>query len=281
MKYPALDVDGVDSDFLLALLDEFGPTAADIHGSTVTVFFHDAAGRDAARSVVVLTHPDANVQTRDVDDEDWARRSQENLTAITVGRVTVAPPWNVGSDSGSDFRASNLEDQNSGPVTIVIAPSMGFGTGHHATTRLCLRALQELDLSGTRVVDVGTGSGVLAIAARTLGAGEVIGIDDDADAIHSALENLAQNPQVDRVLFEVKDLRSAPLPKADVITANLTGALLIRSADLLKRGLNPNGSLIVSGVQRHERDDVARAFDRAHVVWESSEDEWVGIIFRP
>ena len=273
LKYPAIDVDGVDSDFLLALLDDLGPTAVDIHGSTVTVFFHDVARRDLARDVVIRTHPDANVRTRDIDDEDWARRSQENLTAITVGRITVVPPW--------DTAVSNPGARALRAVTIVIAPSMGFGTGHHATTRLCLQALQQLNIAAAHVVDVGTGSGVLAIAARMLGAAEAIGIDDDPDAIHAATENLARNPQVDGVRFEVSDLRSAALPKADVITANLTGALLIRSADILLAALNPGGSIIVSGLQSHERDDVVHAFGRAHITWEGAEDEWVALIFRP
>jgi ribosomal protein L11 methyltransferase len=288
LKYPAIDVEGVDSDFLLALLDDLGPTAVDIHGSVVTVFFHDVARRDAARDVVVRTHPDSNVHSRDIDDENWARRSQENLAAITVGRIAVVPPWDAATPSPeSRPSAGALAEQEIAspvirtPVTIVIAPSMGFGTGHHATTRLCLQALQELDLTGAHVVDVGTGSGVLAIAARILGAADAIGIDDDPDAIHAAMENVTRNPQADRVRFEVKDLRSAPLPKADVITANLTGALLVRSANLLRAAVNPGGSLIVSGLQSHERDDVVRAFGRAHITWEAAEDEWIGIVLRP
>jgi len=156
---------------------------------------------------------------------------------------------------------------------------MGFGTGHHATTRLCLRALQELDLIGSSVLDVGTGSGILAIAARLLGAVEVLGIDDDRDAIQSAIENLERNPGVSQVRFEVKDLRAGLLPRVDVIMANLTGALLIRSADLLLQALAQHGSLIVSGLQSHERDDVVAAFGDARVVWEATEDEWVGLLF--
>jgi ribosomal protein L11 methyltransferase len=269
----------MDSDFLLALVDDFKPSAVDTHDSVVTIFFPDAGRRDLAKDALVRAYPDISIQARDIDDEDWARRSQDNLTAVTVGRLTVAPPWDAGHrDSDPGARAGlGIQGQS---MTIVIAPSMGFGTGHHATTRLCLQALQELNLAAAHVVDVGTGSGVLAIAARMLGAAEAIGIDDDPDAIHAATENLAHNPTVDRVRFEVNDLRAAALPKADVITANLTGALLIQSANLLLAALTPGGSLIVSGLQSHERDDVVRAFGRPRITWEAAEDEWVAIIFR-
>jgi ribosomal protein L11 methyltransferase len=269
--YPALDVGGVDDEFLLALVDDFRPSAVESHDSHITIYFPDRNHRDEAREAIARMYPDALVLERDVDDEDWARRSQENLTPITVGRITVAPSWTLAPDP---------KPLAPDPITLVIAPSMGFGTGHHATTRLCLRALQELDLIGSRVLDVGTGSGVLALASRLLGASEVLGIDDDPDAIQSAIENLARNPGISQVQFEVKDLRAGPLPRVDVITANLTGALLVRSADLLWRALAQRGSLIVSGLQSHERDDVVAAFGGARVGWEATEDEWVGLLFR-
>jgi len=132
VKYPALDVDALDADFLLALVDEFGPSAVEIRGSLVTIFFTEAAGRDRARDVVVRAYPEATVSARDVDDEDWARRSQDNLEPVTVGRITVVPSWHAASALTADPRARAPAPD---PVTIVITPSMGFGTGHHATTR--------------------------------------------------------------------------------------------------------------------------------------------------
>jgi ribosomal protein L11 methyltransferase len=157
---------------------------------------------------------------------------------------------------------------------------MGFGTGHHATTRLCLAALQTIDLRDQVVLDIGTGSGVLAMAAERLGAARATGIDYDPDAIQSARENLELNRDVRSVIFDVADLSDASLPAADVVTANLTGALLVRSSSAVLAAVRPGGTLILSGLLAHERDEVRAAFLPAAVVWEREEDGWVGLMMK-
>ena len=156
---------------------------------------------------------------------------------------------------------------------------MGFGTGHHATTRLCLSALQTLDLHDKRVLDVGTGSGVLALAAATLGARDALGIDFDADAVANARENLVLNPSVKNVRFETVDVRDAALPTADIVLANLTGAVLLQNAVLLSSTVAPGGTLIVSGLQTHERKEVVAAFEIASVQWSGEEAGWEAFAF--
>ena len=158
---------------------------------------------------------------------------------------------------------------------------MGFGTGHHATTRLCLAALQTLDLTGKTVLDVGTGSGVLAIAAARLGAREALGIDVDADAVASARENLEVNAQAQHVEFEAMDVRQAALRQADVVLANLTGAALIQLRHLLTSTVAAGGSLILSGILAHERDEVLSAYAPAKPCWSEEEAGWVGLVFNP
>jgi ribosomal protein L11 methyltransferase len=265
-NYPALDISTSDRELLFALVDDFSPTAVEERGEVVRVFFGSVNQRSAARAHLA---PRYAVSAVDVSDEDWARRSQENLQPVTVGQITIVPS----PDVASGFSRTAPK--------IVIVPSMGFGTGHHATTRLCLTALQRIDLAGKFVLDVGTGSGVLAIAARLLGARRAAGIDNDADAIQSANENLALNPAADHVTFEVAALESLPgRPNAaDVITANLTGALLIRTAPLLMSALAQGGSLILSGVLQAERDAVEKAFEPMRADWEMLEDGWVGLSF--
>ncbi|MFN7980744.1 MAG: 50S ribosomal protein L11 methyltransferase [Vicinamibacterales bacterium] len=156
---------------------------------------------------------------------------------------------------------------------------MGFGTGHHVTTRLCLQALQTLNLAGATVLDVGTGSGVLAIAAALLGARSARGIDFDDDAITSARENLDLNPGASNVTFQTIDVRDAPVEPADVVLANLTGGSIVQSAAMLRAAVAPGGSLILSGVQTHEEDEVLAAFAPATPAWVHKDLGWVGIMF--
>ena len=217
--YPALEIRAADPDRLYAAIDDFSPTAVEERTDSIRGFFSTASARDTAQSSLA---PEFQVAAIDVPDEDWARRSQADLQPVTVGRLTISPrvtaspppPLHQGPRSfGEAGSAASPQPLAPSPGVIVITPSMGFGTGHHATTRLCLAALQTLDLSQLSVLDVGTGSGVLAIAADRLGAARALGIDHDQDAVEAACENLALNPTARRVSFAVA--WSARLAKSD------------------------------------------------------------------
>ena len=244
---------------LYAELDAFEPVA--IHeqesGDGWRVFFRTAAQRDGARRALASEFENAlDLEAVDVDDEDWARRSQVALRAIPAGRIVVAPPWDVPLAAG---------------IVIVIDPSTGFGTGHHATTRLCLELLQEIDVTGKRVIDVGTGSGVLAIAAAKLGARDVVAIDNDLDALRNARENIARNGTDVHVL--AADLSAVSIEPGDIVLANLTGAVLVRFSSALKKLAREDGSLIVSGFGPDDLDEVARAL-HASPATAMHEGEW-------
>jgi ribosomal protein L11 methyltransferase len=271
--WPALDVtfnDPASDELLQAALHDF--TIAAIEETTLTawrVVFHDACQRDRALTALRPRFPDVGFVAADIPDEDWAARSQASLRAIDIGTLVIAPPWDVPrSHAVSAFRR-----------TVVIQPSMGFGTGHHATTRLCLLALQTIDLTGHNVLDVGTGSGVLAIAASVLGAARALGIDDDPDAIQAARENVALNPEA-QAEMRVADLRSLSDARFDVVLANLTGGLLIASASRLVDFTAQAGSMVLSGFMDHEEAAVLGAF-AVHgfaVEQRSQEDEWVCVV---
>ena len=219
------------------------------------IFFSTAGDRDRALDALRSHFTQLRFDALDVADEDWAARSQAGLRAVTIGRIIVAPPWDA-------------------PITLVIRPSMGFGTGHHATTRLCLAALQRISLDRCSVLDVGTGSGVLAIAASRLGAEDVTGIDDDQDAIQAAWDNLSLNPSA-QVTLIVGDLRATDLVPADVILANLTGGLLMQSARRLRDLTKAHGKLILSGFTVDEERDVLAAFGAFAVEHRDEEEGWI------
>jgi ribosomal protein L11 methyltransferase len=269
---PALDLrfesgpasDDVEAQ-LYAALDDFQPIAIQEHASADgwRVFFRDLVCRDQAALALRQSDIPCSVTPVDVPDEDWARRSQASLTAITVGRIIVAPPWDVPNDTDH--------------IVIVIDPSMGFGTGHHQTTRLCLSLLQSADLAACRVIDVGTGSGVLAIAAAKLGATSVIAMDNDPDAAQNARENVGRNGGgVEVVQADLAGLSSA---SADVVIANMTGAVLQRHASVLRGLVASRGMLIVSGFSPEELTDVVAALE-ARALQRVVEDEWAAAMLR-
>jgi ribosomal protein L11 methyltransferase len=280
--YPALDVAAADGDFVMAEVDAYAPIASEERDGRLTIFFTDKEARDAARVALARAFPRASLTNREVDDENWASRSQASLGPITVDRITISPPWALPAvPPPCPAEAARPRRRKRQSPVIIIRPSMGFGTGHHATTRLCLKALQRLNLAGCEVMDVGTGSGVLALAACRLGARRAIGIDNDADAIQSARDNLALNEGLSTVRFERADLaewlRGRP-EAADVVTANLTGAMLTREAPVLMSALRPSGFLIASGLETREREAVIEAFGR-EPAWNHEEDGWVGLLF--
>jgi len=279
-SFPAL-VLAPASELLLAILDDFQPTAIEEHDGRWRVFFAAAEQRDAARAAVIRRGVAADCL--DVPDEDWAARSQQGLQPITVGRLIIlSDPALKGSLVGPAGPSAGMPAEPASdpdPITLVIRPSMGFGTGHHATTRLCLTALQACDLRGASVIDVGTGSGILALAAAALGAARVWAFDSDMDAVLAAKDSLALNPAVRSVDVLHADLSSARLPPADLVLANLTGAALARFAERLIELAVPGGRLILSGILQDEADLVAAAFGpRMAILRRDTEDEWVSLV---
>lgn len=275
--WPALRMTGLVSagpdttDLLQAALVDHAVAAIDeVSPDEWLVYFESADARTAATADVSVAFPLVGCEALEVPDDDWARRSQADLRAVRAGALVVAPPWDTASASTATAGDARL---------IVILPSMGFGTGHHATTRLCLQAMQAIPLDGLRVADIGTGSGVLAIAASLLGAASVTGLDDDPDAVQSAQENLALNPDA-RVRFLQGDLRGFDERDVDVVTANLTGALLSATAAHLESLVRPGGWLVLSGILAVEADDVLKSFGNSRLEARSDEDGWVSLLLR-
>ena len=253
------------ADWDLVAIQEDDPVAPRVW----TAHFATAEARDSAATAVgaLPELTSVSLAAADVEDEDWARRTQADLPAIRVGRAVIAPPWDLPRErAGAD-------------IVVEIEPSRGFGTGHHQSTRLCLALLQERDLKGRTVIDVGTGSGVLAIVAARLGAAFVSAIDVDPEAIENARENIVRTGVSAIVEAHVRDLADARLPPADLVTANLTGTLLARYQSPLSALVRPGGAMIVSGFTIDEKELVTDAFrGRFDVSETAEEDGWWSVV---
>lgn len=283
---PALDVrlpaDAPALPALLdALLDDFRPFAIQEHDTgrradivARRVYFFSRDDRDGAQAAIAGTlAPDgAEAHAVEVPDDRWAERAQASLRAVRVGNLIVAPPWDLPPEAADDRRA-----------VIVIHPSMGFGTGHHASTRLCLRALQADGVvpAGVAALDLGTVSGILAIAAATLGAGAVIAVDRDDDALANAGDNIARNGVASIVHLRHMDVRAIDAPVCGLVTANLTGSFFVQYAGQLSRFVRPDGRFVAGGLTTLEEPDVREAFAPAlSPVARSVEDGWVALTLR-
>jgi ribosomal protein L11 methyltransferase len=262
-------------DRLVALLADFDLLAIQEDDLTAprvwTAHFGSVDSRAAALEALATAGiTPAQVDPVEIEDDDWARRTQADLPAIRVGRIVVAPPWDLPAAAAA------------GEIVIEIEPSRGFGTGHHQSTRLCLVVLQGRDLTRQTVIDVGTGSGVLAIAAARLGAAFVSAFDNDPDAVENARENVERNQVQSIVETHRRDLTEPGLPPpADVVTANLTGTLLARHATAIGRLVRPYGSLIAAGFTVDEKPLVLEAFANDFELTESAEeDDWWAVGMR-
>ena len=229
------------------------------------VCFSDHDERDRAAAALRASLPALAIESVDLPDEDWAARSQASLKAVHAGRFIIAPPW-------------DLPPEDVDATVIVIEPSMGFGTGHHATTRMCLRVLSDLDVSDATVLDLGTGSGVLSMAAALMGARSVVGIDVDQDAINSAETSARMNTLPDTIQFEVLDFRHQPPKPADLVLANLTGGMLTSSAASIAALVRPHGQMILSGFDHGEVDAVIAAFAPFTERQRLTEDNWIALL---
>jgi len=216
---------------------------------------------------------------------DWLHRfsREQDSKPIKIGKRLVIS--NVGGTLVSRQRTRQQESGRQGPSHIVIPAGAAFGTGHHATTAMSLRLLEKVSRKlkpGWSLVDLGTGSGILALAAKRFGAQWVIAIDNDAQAIATARENARRN-RIDHVYFRIGDARRwRSAHKIDIVTANLFSELLIEILPKLKRSLKHNGRMILSGVLRTQERELRRALgsQKIDIVKVRRRGKWLAMLVK-
>jgi ribosomal protein L11 methyltransferase len=212
---------------------------------------------------------DALLPASRIEDPGWATMWQARFAPLPIGkRFLIVPPWR--------------NERDPARVRIVIRPGQAFGTGHHASTSGTLMALEDLCSAGRmdQALDIGTGSGILAIAMAKLGVSQVLALDIDSTALANAVENARLNCVARRIQFSDAPV-NAIRRKFPLITANILSSTLIRMAPELKARLRRGGRLVLAGILRREAASVAAAYlpDLTHV-GEHNIGAWTALVFR-
>jgi ribosomal protein L11 methyltransferase len=312
---------GVDAELAADALWQAGAAAVEersVPGGTLLVAAtEDGSGAPALAAAVAGRWP-AEVVAVDAGAalDSWRAHAR----AVTVGSVTVRPPWVPPPAPGSSTMppAAGGHGGAPGPVEIVVDPGRAFGSGSHASTRLALAAVADLVRGGESVLDVGCGSGVLAIAALALGARHAVGVDVDPAARAATLANADRNGVAGRLtvhasLAEVVASgetalpvaaaegsgrprpggsgRPRPLPSGsgwrrpggtgfDLVVANVLAPVLVELAPTLRRTLAPGGTLVLSGLLGAQRATVLAAHPDLTPAGDRAEGEWVALMLR-
>ncbi len=210
--------------------------------------------------------PIGQLQVRAVDDADWTDAWKRHYVPQRIGRVVIVPSW-VAHEAGPD------------DAVVVLDPGMAFGTGLHPTTRACLDLLQQVSPMPVRVLDVGCGSGVLALAALRLGAGSAVGFDTDELAVEAAAANAERNGLGSRLEVRHGSLPEVAEERYTLVLANLVAAVLVDLAPRLAAHLAPGGALVAGGIIGERGHEVVEAFGAVGltVIERHDDGEWVAL----
>jgi ribosomal protein L11 methyltransferase len=254
---------GAVRDRVVHMLMDGGAGAVQEVGSALLTHLLEGAPLDALCGA--LASVGATVERTALGEVDWSTRWVTRVGVQRIGRIAVAPPWM--SDDIADAE-----------IPILIEPAMAFGTGEHETTRGVLALMQTFVEPGSLVADLGSGSGVLAIAAAKLGASRVVAIEMDADAIGNAIENVERNGVASQVTVLHGDA-AALLPlvaPVSLVLANIISSVIMELSPIMSRALPPGGRAVISGILVTERDHLlaSLAADGWSLESELREGEW-------
>ena len=228
----------------------------------IKVYAEDKVGADK----IAHAFEGFDVEIAEVDDEEWKNKYKEHFKSLYLTRdILVCPSWEETPDEAKKV--------------IYLDPGMAFGTGDHGTTSMCAGLMEQYGCAGKKVMDVGTGSGILAIAAYLMDAEDILGIDIDETAVSVAKENIEKNGCEDKVEIRIGDLTEGVDYEADMVVANIIAELVIKLAEGVKNHLVPGGKFISSGILVEKSDMVANALlDLGFVIDDINTDgEWCAI----
>jgi ribosomal protein L11 methyltransferase len=272
----SITTDEQSADPLIGILSQLGFEGFWEDGPTIRCYINkerwvpemlEEAKRVAALVVRSNASPALRFSVAIVEDQNWNELWERTIQPIQVTeRIVISPTWHEVSPSP-------------GRMLLRIDPKMSFGTGYHETTRLCLRLMEKYLEQGATVLDIGTGTGILAIAGVKLGAASAVGVDVDEWSYSNAMENARLNGVEDRVKIVRGELADVAAGKFDFVVANIQLNVIAGLLDDVKAYLHEKSILVLSGLLHTDRQQILETLTqlRFHVIQEITEHEWLAL----
>ncbi|MEJ2111936.1 MAG: 50S ribosomal protein L11 methyltransferase [Acidobacteriota bacterium] len=262
----------MESGELLGLIDDSGYLGCWEEDGAVHIYWaqdrwNDVVLNDIKRALNILKLADVEPIVNRIEDKDWNATWAASLSPIRLGqRVRVRQSWHP-------------KDPSFEGIELVIDPKRAFGTGYHATTQLVLEWLERTVKGGERVLDVGTGSGILSMVAVRLGAGLALGVDIDPTALQCAAEYASLNGFGSEIQFRVSSFEELKPDAYDLVLANIDGRTLPALCSYLPKLLKKRGRACFSGLQHHDYDEISIALEWAgfSVAGQRQKGEWLSL----
>jgi ribosomal protein L11 methyltransferase len=223
----------------------------------------------------IAAYPEGSITLEEVrtnKNTDWNAQWEAGIEPLQISQsLVIAPSWKL--EEAKVFNPTHL---------IVIDPKMSFGTGHHETTRLCLKMLEGIDCTGKNILDLGSGTGILAMYGMMLGGSHAVAIDTDEWAYHNSKENIERNGySPDKIEIRLGDLTSATKPedKFDLLIANIHRNVLLAIENEIATHQESGGILLLSGILEWDKEEIVAAYEKAGYTLKRTmqENEWIGL----
>lgn len=262
------------SDLAMGVLSAYPLIGVEEGVDLLTACFDESIWQDEWSTEIIAALQQHGVQSSVLNqdviaEQNWNAEWEQSIDPVVVNeRITIVPEWRV--------------DEVDAPLKLIITPKMSFGTGHHATTRMMCKLVEKYVVRGETWVDVGTGTGVLAILAAKLGAREVFAFDNNEWSIENARENIQRNGVEAQIHLEQATLQETTLKQCDGLAANLYRHLVIPYASQFVHSVRSGGVILVSGILKYDADEVTAPFTAlgCTLLETLTETEWCAIALR-
>lgn len=262
------------SDLAIGVLSAYPLIGVEEGVDLITACFDEALWKDEWTTTIPADLKAVGINTSvlnqdTIAEQNWNAEWEQSIDPVVVNdRITIVPEWRV--------------DEVDAPLKLIITPKMSFGTGHHATTRMMCCLVEKYVQVGQTWLDIGTGTGVLAILAAKLGAREVLAFDNDEWSIENAKENIVRNGVESNVRLEQANLQEMQLQHCDGLAANLYRHLVIPYSGEFVQAVHSGGVILVSGILKYDADEVTAPFlaQGCTLLETLTETEWCAIALR-